>query len=64
MIDEFVAELFGNLVLKLFDLFIHELNHFAGGDINQMIMVVGVGGFVARAAISEIMGFDNIRIRK
>lgn len=55
VIDEPVAELFGDLTLELFEFGIDEFDDFAGFDIDQMIVMCLWRCFVAGAAIAEIV---------
>jgi hypothetical protein len=59
VIDESIAEAFGDLLLQGFDPLVAELDHFAGVDIDQVIMMFIGSGFVARAAVAKIMAFEN-----
>src|SRR3569623_1043635 len=55
MVDETEAELLGDRFLQLLELGIDELDHLAGLDVDQMIVVRFRCGLIARAAIAEIM---------
>ena len=59
VIDETIAQLAGDGFLEAFDFLIDEFNDLAGAQINQMIMVIVTGFFIAGPAIPEIMTLDN-----
>lgn len=59
MIDQAKAQLLGDAALQNFELLIDELYHVAGLDVDQMIVMGFCGGFVARAAVTEIMPFQD-----
>jgi hypothetical protein len=61
MVDEPEAELFGDALLKLLQLLVDELDHIAGLDVDQMIVVRIGGGFVSRTPITELMPLENAR---
>src|SRR5205085_6030353 len=59
MVDEAEAELLGNSLLQRLELIVDELDHISGFYVDKMI-VVGFGcGFVARAAVAELVAFEN-----
>ena len=59
MVNEAIAELLGNLALKLFDLGVDKFNDFPGFDIDQVI-VVGFGNrLITLAAIAEIVAIKD-----
>jgi len=59
VIDQPVAQPFGDLALQRFEFGVDEFHDDAGFDINHVV-VVGLGcGFVAGAPIAEIMAFEN-----
>jgi len=47
MVDEAKAELFGDPLLKLLEFLVDKLDHIAGLDVDQMVVVRFRGGFVA-----------------
>src|SRR5438309_1040316 len=53
------AELFGDALLQGFELVVDELDHIAGLDVDQMVVVAFRGCLVARAAIAELVSFEN-----
>ncbi len=62
MADQLVAQLGGDTLLQLFDLLVGELDHAAGLDIDQMVVVIVLGLFIARAAIAEIVALQDARL--
>ena len=62
MVDEIVAELVGDGALQLFDLLVAELDHAAGLQVDQMVVMVARHLLVARAAVAEIMARENVRL--
>ena len=61
VVDEAVAELLGDPPLQLLQLLVDELDHIAGLDVDQMVVVGRVGRFVAGAAVAEIVAVENPR---
>src|SRR4051812_12322538 len=62
MVDEAEAEPLGDLLLQGFELVVGELDHIAGLDVDQMV-VMGLGRrFVAGAAVAEIVALENSRL--
>ncbi len=59
MINEPIAELFGDLALELFQLFIDKFDDLAGLDIDQVIMMFIGSRFIPRTAIAKIMALKN-----
>ena len=59
MIDQPVAQSFGNLALQCFEFGIDEFDDFAALHIDQMIMMRFWGSFIAGAAIAEIMAIKD-----
>jgi len=45
--------------LQFFNVGIDELDHLTRIDINQMIVVFAIRGFIARAAIAKLVLFQN-----
>ena len=62
MVDQPVAELARDLGLQLFDFFRLEFDHFAAAQIDQMVVMAIPAGFVARAALAEIVPLDDAGI--
>ena len=61
VIDEAEAEPLGDPLLQLLELLVDELDHLAGLDVDQMV-VMGFGrGFVAGAAVAEIVALEDAR---
>src|SRR5579863_1439689 len=58
VIDQFVAELAGDLGLQFLDLLGGELDHLAVAQIDQVVMVAVAHLLVARAALAKIMPLD------
>ena len=56
-----IAQFLRNLFLQRFNLFIHEFDHFARAEINQMVMMVAICVFVTGASIPEFMFIQNAR---
>src|ERR1051326_1791363 len=64
VIDQAITEPAGDLRLQALDLVRLELDHGAGAQVDEMI-VVGVGNlFVARAALAKIMPLDDAGVFK
>src|SRR5882672_4270287 len=61
MIDKIEAKLFGNAPLQLLDFLVDEFDHASGGNVDQMIVMIG-DLFVARAAVAKIVSFENAGI--
>lgn len=59
MVDEAKAQPLGNLLLQLFKFRIDELQHLAGLDIDQMIMMCVRRRLLAGPAITELMSFED-----
>ena len=59
VVDETKTQPFGNLLLQRFKFGIDKLDHLAGFDIDQMIMMGFGRGFIARTAIAEIMAIED-----
>ncbi len=57
-----VAQLLGDPFLQGLDLGIDEFDHLAGREVDQMIVVVAVGGFIPRATIAELVLVQNPRL--
>ena len=59
VIDELVAELFGDLTLQLFDLVVVELDHLARLHVDQVVVML-VGHFLeARTPVAKIVPLQN-----
>ncbi len=62
MVHQFEAQLLGHAALQLLDFLVAELDHLAGLDIDQMV-VVGIGHLlIARAAVAEIVALQDAGI--
>ena len=59
MLDQTEAQLAGDLGLKLFDLLGLELDHFAGAQVDQVVVVLVTHLLVAGAALAEVMALDD-----
>ena len=59
VVDEAEAELLGDPLLQHFELLVDELDDIAGFDIDQMIVVRFRRGFVARAAVAELVALED-----
>src|SRR5688572_265901 len=59
VIDQFVAELAGNLGLQFLDLLGRELDHLAVAQIDQVVMMAVGHLLVARPSLAEIMPLDD-----
>src|SRR6478609_1510578 len=59
VIDQFVAELAGDLGLQFLDLLGGELDHLAVAQIDQMVVMAVRHLLVARPAFAEIMPLDD-----
>ena len=55
MVDQFETHAFGDLVLQLLHLFHVKLQHLTGLDVDQMIMVIGIGFLITRTTVAKIM---------
>src|SRR5262245_62316637 len=62
MVDQLVAELASNFRLQALDLLGLELDHFAGAQIDEMVVMRVRYLFVARPAVAEIMPLDDAGI--
>ena len=60
--DQAIAQPRGDLFLQRLDLGIDEFDDLAGVDIDQVVVVVALGIFIARAAIAEFVLFQNARL--
>src|ERR1700730_12556506 len=58
--DQIVTELAGHGLLQLFDLFVAKLDHAAGLQVDQMVVMVARHLFVAGSAIAEIVSRQNV----
>src|ERR1700710_2163875 len=59
VIDQLVAELAGDFGLQLFDFLVGEFDHLAVAQIDQVVVVAVAHLLVARAALAEIVAFDD-----
>ncbi len=59
VIDQPIAELLGNLPLQCLQLGIDEFDDLAGFDVDQVVVVRFGRGFIARAAIAEIVPVED-----
>lgn len=59
MVDEAIAQPFGNLALQRFEFGVDEFNDLAGLDVDQMVVVRLWRGFIARATIAKIVAIKN-----
>src|SRR6476646_3629468 len=59
VVNEAEAELFGDALLQRFELVVDELDDVAGLDVDQMVVVGFRSRFVARAAVAELVPFEN-----
>src|SRR5579864_8421926 len=59
MVDEAEAEPLGDALLKRLKLVIDEFDHLSGLDIDQMVVVTFRDGLVTRAAVPELMAFED-----
>src|SRR3981081_2081412 len=59
VIDQLVAELAGDFGLQLLDLLGGEFDHLAVAQIDQMVVVALEHPFVAGAALSKVVAFDD-----
>src|SRR5215467_6047453 len=58
----FEAQVVTDLALQLLELFALELDHFAGFQVYEVVMVmILVDLFVSRAAVAELVPFDDVR---
>src|SRR3954447_9085258 len=61
MIDEAEAESGGDAALQFLELVVDELDDVAGLDVDQMVGMAFRGGFVAGAAVAEIVALEDAR---
>src|SRR5687768_5142614 len=61
VIDEIETELFGHTPLEPLDLLVDEFDHAAGGQIDQVVVVIA-DLLIARAAVAEIMALEDAGI--
>jgi hypothetical protein len=54
MIDQAIAEAAGDLGLQRLDLLGAELDHLAGGEVDEVVVMVAGGALVARAPAAEL----------
>ena len=59
MIDEAIAKLLRDPLLKGLELIVDELDDIAGLDVDQVIVMLFGRGFVARAAVPEFVAIEN-----
>lgn len=59
MVNQLVAVLFGDLVLKIFDALVHELDHLAVVDIHHMVVMFLAGKLIHGMAIVEVVSRDD-----
>src|ERR1043165_6490883 len=57
--DQPEAELLGDPALELLEILVDELDDVAGLDVDQMVVMGLAGGFVAGAAIAEIVPLED-----
>src|SRR5690606_32433920 len=60
MPDELEAELARDLALQGLDLLVGELDHLAGLDVDQVIVVLLGNLLIARAPVAEIVAFEDV----
>ena len=58
MVDETISQLLGDLLLQGLDLGIDELDHLAGLDVDEVVMVRFGHRFIARATVTEIVAVE------
>ena len=59
MVDEAEAELLGDPLLQRLELLVDELDDLAGLDVDQMVVMRVRRGFVARAAVAELVALED-----
>ena len=59
VVNQAIAEFFGNAPLEHFKFFVDELNDFASLDVNQMVVMIVRCGLVARAPVTKLMTFKD-----
>jgi hypothetical protein len=59
VIDEAEAELLGNAPLEILEFLVDELDHVAGLDVDQVIVVRVRGRLIARAAVAELVALED-----
>ena len=62
VIDQLVAEPRRHLALQRLDLFVAELDHAAGLQVDEMIVMLARHFLVARAAVAEIVPLEDVRL--
>ena len=62
MTSQLIAELGGNLFLQGLDIGVHKLDHLAGIEINEMIMMIPIRIFIPGAAIAKFVALQNARL--
>src|SRR5947209_17648987 len=62
MVDEAEAELFGDAFLQSLKLVVDKLDHIAGLDVDQMVVMTLRRRFIARAAIAEFVTLEDARL--
>ena len=59
MVDQAEAKLFGDPLLEKFKLLVDELDHVAGFDVDQMVMVCFGRSLITGAAIAELVPLQD-----
>ena len=62
MVDQAEPEPLGDLLLELFEFGVDELEHLAGLDVDQMVVMRLGRGLVARAAVAEVVAVEDARL--
>lgn len=60
MIDQAVSKFFGHLALETLDFLILKFYHFSTANIDQVIVMLVAGFFVARPTMAKIMAFKHL----
>ncbi len=64
MTDKAVSQTFGDAFLQRLDVGVYELDHGTCVHVDQVVVVVAFGVFIARATVSEFQPVQNARLFK
>ncbi len=62
MVDQLESQLLGHAALELFDILIAEFDHAAGRHVDQVVVMGFRHLLIARAAVAEIVAFEDAGI--
>ena len=64
MVDQAITEAPGNVGLEAFDIFGLKFDHFARAQIDEVVVMAVGHLLIARAAVAELMPFDDAGVLK